>query len=61
MLAESIRDELVKVFTVPQAEVLARCVVTAHEPTRAASLTIAYGQMMEPSPIDAVGATIAVG
>jgi hypothetical protein len=31
MLAESIRDELVKVFTVPQAEVLARCVVTAHD------------------------------
>jgi hypothetical protein len=31
MLAESIRNELVKVFTVPQAEVLARCVVTAHD------------------------------
>ncbi len=31
MLAESIRDELVKVFTVPQAEVLSRCVVTAHD------------------------------
>jgi len=31
MLAESIRDELVKVFTVSQAEVLARCVVTAHD------------------------------
>jgi hypothetical protein len=31
MLAESIRDELVKVFTIPQAEVLARCVVTAHD------------------------------
>ena len=31
MLAESIRDELVKVFTAPQAEVLARCVVTAHD------------------------------
>jgi uncharacterized phage infection (PIP) family protein YhgE len=31
MLAESIRDELVKVFTVPQAEVLARCVVKAHD------------------------------
>ena len=31
MLAESIRDELVKVFTVPQAEVLAQCVVKAHD------------------------------
>jgi hypothetical protein len=31
MLAESIRDELVKVFTVPQADVLARCVVSAHD------------------------------
>ena len=31
MLAESIRDELVKVFTVPQSEVLAQCVVRAHD------------------------------
>ena len=31
MLTESIRDELVKVFTVPQAEVLAQCVVKAHD------------------------------
>jgi hypothetical protein len=30
-LAESIRDELVKVFTVPQADVLASCVVRAHD------------------------------
>jgi hypothetical protein len=30
-LAESIRDQLVKVFTVPQAEVLADCVVKAHD------------------------------
>jgi DNA polymerase III alpha subunit (gram-positive type) len=30
-LTESIRDELVKVFTVPQAEVLADCVVKAHD------------------------------
>jgi len=30
-LAESIRDELVKVFTEPQAEVLAHCVVRAHD------------------------------
>ena len=31
MLAESIRDELVKVFTVPQSEVLAQCLVRAHD------------------------------
>jgi hypothetical protein len=31
MLAESIRDELVKVFTVPQAEVLAQCFVKARD------------------------------
>jgi hypothetical protein len=31
MLAESIRDELLKVFTVPQADVLAKCVVQAHD------------------------------
>jgi hypothetical protein len=31
MLTESIRDELVKVFTVPQAEVLAPCVVKARD------------------------------
>ena len=31
MLAESIRDELLKVFTVPQADVLAQCVVKAHD------------------------------
>jgi len=31
MLAESIRDELVKVFTVPQSEVLAQCAVRAHD------------------------------
>ena len=31
MLAESIRDELVKVFTVPQSEVLAQCFVRAHD------------------------------
>lgn len=30
-LAESIRDELVKVFTLPQAEVLSHCVVRAHD------------------------------
>jgi hypothetical protein len=30
-LAETIRDELVKVFTEPQAEVLASCVVRAHD------------------------------
>jgi hypothetical protein len=30
-LAESIRDELAKVFTVPQADVLASCVVRAHD------------------------------
>jgi hypothetical protein len=30
-LAESIRDELVKVFTEPQAEVLSHCVVRAHD------------------------------
>jgi FtsZ-binding cell division protein ZapB len=30
-LAETIRDQLVKVFTVPQAEVLADCVVKAHD------------------------------
>ena len=31
MLAESIRDELLKVFTVPQADVLSKCVVKAHD------------------------------
>jgi len=30
-LAESIRDELAEVFTVPQADVLASCVVRAHD------------------------------
>lgn len=30
-LAESIRDELAKVFTLPQADVLASCVVRAHD------------------------------
>ncbi|MEX0687881.1 MAG: hypothetical protein WD072_04345, partial [Pirellulales bacterium] len=30
-LAETIRDELVKVFTVPQADVLTSCVVRAHD------------------------------